>query len=200
MMAMRRSTLFLALALASLLALPSVASAASQTFTATADSYVSSSAPGTDYGAATRLYIKWASPVQRTYVKFNVALPSGATITGSTLRMYVGSGSTFAGYDVYAEPNTSWTESGITYNNSPAFGTKLGNSGGWPSGNVYVPFAMPAGSIVQGVNALGLERPSTAASAYDFYSREGGQPPQLVVTYDTPPPPPPPPPPSGTAP
>jgi hypothetical protein len=161
---------------------PSVASADSQTYSATADSYVSAAQPASNYGSSTRLYVG-GNPVLNTYVRFNVQLPAGVRIAGATLRLYTGSGSTSVGYQAYAVADTSWGESTTTYQNAPAFGAWLGTSGGWSTGG-YKAVALPATYVREGLNSVGVA--TSATSAKDFWSREAGSnPPQLVVSYTT---------------
>src|SRR5215208_6929262 len=94
-----------AVALAGLLAAPAMAD--TRTFTPVADAYVSSGARGTNYGSTGQLKVD-ASPTIRSYLRFDVQLPDGATITGASLRMNTSTSSTGPGYQVYAVASTSW--------------------------------------------------------------------------------------------
>jgi acid phosphatase len=164
------------------LLLPSVAAADSQTFTATADAYVTSDAPSANYGSDSRLWVQTGPPLEQSYLRFDVELPAGAIITGATLQLYAGAGSTSSGYQAYAVSDITWDESTITYANAPAFGARLGTSGGWSFGDAYMPITLPDGYIHTGLNSIGVGR--SATSTVDFWSREAGaNPPQLVVTY-----------------
>ncbi|HET7047345.1 MAG TPA: DNRLRE domain-containing protein [Solirubrobacteraceae bacterium] len=157
------------------------ASADLQTFGAVADSYVSSAAPLSNYGSATRFWVQGATPVMRTYVRFDVEVPAGATITGATLQLYAGSGSTLVGVQAYAVGDTSWGEDTITDANAPALGTLLGSSRGWSTSG-YKTVGLPDGYIHGGLNSIGLG--TSAASGKAFFSREAGSnPPTLVVNY-----------------
>ena len=180
---MRLSPASLLITLLLALGCPSVAWANSQTFIATADSYVNAGSPISNYGSNTRLWVQTGPPVQRTYLRFDVELPAGATITGATLRLYAGSGSTSIGYQAYAVADTTWSEQKINYNNAPAFGALLGTSGGWLAKG-YKRIRLPAGYIHTALNSVGAGR--SASSPVDFWSREAGtNRPQLVVSYNT---------------
>lgn len=164
---------------------PSAASAASTTFVPSADSYVSSGAPNTNYGSRNRLWVQTGPPIKRAYLKFDVSLPTGSTVTGATLRLYVGTSSTPTGYLAYGVADTSWGEGTITYANAPGFGAELGSSGGWASGHFYTSVSLSSGYIHAGVNSVGVGTPSTTPSGFAFWSRETGNPPDLVVAYTT---------------
>ena len=64
------------------------------TLTATADSYVSSGAPGTNFGTSVMLGVD-NSPVEVTYLKFDLSAYAGRTLESATLQLRsAGSGST----------------------------------------------------------------------------------------------------------
>jgi hypothetical protein len=159
---------------------PSAASAYSQRFSATADSYVSAGAPASNYGTATRLWVA-GSPTMNSYLQFNVELPTGATVTGATLLLYAGSGSTLTGFQAYAVTNTTWNETGITFANAPPLGAQLGASGEWSTAG-YKPVILRASYIHPGLNSIGVA--TTGLSGKSFYSREAGvNAPSLIVSY-----------------
>jgi len=84
------------------------------------DAYVNSSSPDTNFGDDTRLYV---GAHFFTFVAFNLSVvPSGAMIVSALMRLDLTwtPGSTFAyGVDTYYCSNSSWSESGITWNNMP---------------------------------------------------------------------------------
>jgi len=94
----------------------------------TADTYVSSQSPSTNYGAEDQMYVTTCTANnRRAFLKFNLpTLPEDATITLAKLRLMNGgrqnllSGVT----DVEARrvADDSWTESGITWSNQPDYG------------------------------------------------------------------------------
>ena len=104
------------------------ASAATVTLTSTADTRLLSNAATTNYGTSTTLGVD-SSEVQNSFLKFNITGVSG-TITSAKLRLHVknaaGAESTSGG-TWRLMSNTSWSETGVTYNNQPAIdGTTLG--------------------------------------------------------------------------
>jgi hypothetical protein len=85
--------------------------------TPSADSYTSTAASTTNYGASTLLGVDGASVV--TYLQFNLAsVPSTASISQATLKLYVNSVTTPGSFNVdYV--NGSWEESTIDASNAP---------------------------------------------------------------------------------
>src|SRR3954447_17444550 len=88
--------------------------------TSVADSYVSASATGTNYGTATQMRAD-ASPVVRSYVRFTVPPPPGP-VTKATLRVLTKT--TSPGFQVRGTTST-WVERSITYANAPAAATTV---------------------------------------------------------------------------
>jgi len=90
------------------------------------DSYTNSADPTTNYGAKTLLDVDGAT--QYTYIQFDLAsIPSGASVSQATLKLYVNSVTTAGSFNVdYV--NGSWTEGTITWNSSPALGTTIASN------------------------------------------------------------------------
>src|SRR4051812_22454707 len=81
-----------------------------------ADTFVSSTYPTTNFGSVNSLAV---SPGSTSYVQFNLAsVPAGATVSKATLRLYVDFVVKAGKFDVY-QVNKSWSESTLTYNNQP---------------------------------------------------------------------------------
>jgi hypothetical protein len=83
------------------------------------NSYTNSASPTTNYGGKTLLDVDGTTQI--TYIQFNLAsIPSGASVSQATLKLYVNSVPTAGRFNVdYV--NGSWTEGTITWNSSPAF-------------------------------------------------------------------------------
>lgn len=150
------------------------------TFTPDADADVGDARPTTNYGRATTLRVRQGSSTQTThhsYLKFTVT-GLDSPVQSVKLRLYVTDASDDGG-KVYAVSN-DWTESGITWNTAPALaGSPLAAAntttlGGWLELDVT-----PA-ITGNGTYSFGLASASANLAAYS--SREGGHPPQLVVT------------------
>jgi hypothetical protein len=141
---------------------------------------VDTSQPSSNFGTSTQLRID-GSPVVNGYVTFNVAGVAG-TVTSATLRVFANSGQAM-GYTAFAVPNTTWAETTITAANAPPPAATLGASGKitastWTSADVT--------SAVAGNGTYSFVISTTNATAVSFSSREGANPPQLVVNWASP--------------
>ena len=169
------SSLFL-LAVAVLVA-PMVGAASS--VAASADSYVSSTAPTANYGKAAQIRFD-GSPVVLSYLRFDLGSMSGV-VTSATLRLYANSSSS-TGYEVHRTLSV-WSETGITWTNAPTVGTLVGKMGAFAAGttaSVDVTSAVTPGAVVAFVL---VGRGPTAVS---LGSRESSHPPLLVLTLAPP--------------
>jgi hypothetical protein len=164
-----------------LLLAPSGARADSATFVPEADAYVSAVDPGENFGRAPTLQMG-ASPVTRSYLRFDVQLPAGAAVTGATLELYTTTIAPSAGFWAYAVADDSWDEEAIAYAGAPAFGGRLGWSGGFATIG-YKSVALPASYVSDGLVSVGATTSSTYIKS--FSSREGANTPRLVVSYTT---------------
>jgi hypothetical protein len=150
-----------------------------------ADSYVSSAAPSTNFGTAVQLRID-GSPVVRSYMAFDLRSLSGS-VTSATLHVYANSASS-AGYGVDAAAG-GWTETGITFASAPSVGSLISKIGAFSAGtwtSIDVTSAVTSGEFVY----LAIVDPS--AAAVSLASRESTHSPTLAVTISgtgaTPPP------------
>ncbi|MHA7239780.1 CBM96 family carbohydrate-binding protein [Arthrobacter sp. TMS1-12-1] len=164
---------------------PAGGGGASQTVTvpAAADTYVSSGAPTTNFGTSVMLGVD-SSPVEASYLKFDLSPYAGRTIESATLQLRsAGSGSTGT-QNVKVVATDSWTEGGITYSNRPALGTSIGTFGPTTVNTNYsVPLTVSGltGELGQQLS-LGLD--SSSSDGLDLSSREAGSAvaPKLVLT------------------
>ena len=166
-----------------LLAGAPAAFAAATTLTPAADSYVQADQATSNFGSATELHAD-GSPVTNAYLKFVVSGLTGAP-TKATLRIFTRStGATSS--RVFPVADSAWTETGITSANAPAAGTTaLGSSGALTAGS-YFAIDVTAGVPGNGTFSFLVNTGSTALRIMD--SREGANPPQLVLeTSDAPP-------------
>jgi hypothetical protein len=102
------------------------ATAAFAQITPLGDAFTNSADPTTNYGAATLLEVDGTTAT--TYIQFNLAsIPSGATVSQATLKLYVNAVTTAGSFNVdYV--NGSWAESTIDHSNAPALGTTIASN------------------------------------------------------------------------
>jgi hypothetical protein len=169
-------------ALSVLLMLDAVpASADQRAFAPDRDTYVTAARPAATFGSAAKLRAD-ALPEVRSYLRFDVSLPAGATITGAVLRLNATSVSTSSGFEVHRVTDTGWDERTLTFADAPALGARLAVSGAWSTAGT-VSVALPAGEIRAGPNSFAVTTASASAKA--FSSRESASPPELEVTYSS---------------
>jgi len=156
------------------------ASAATASFTATADSYVSEASPATNYATSTTLTTDLGTgAVKRSHFRFAVSGVGGIVI-GAKLRAWVTNSST-NGPAVYAT-SASWTESGITWANKPApLGSPSDDKGLVPSG-AWVEYDVTP--LVTGDGSYDFVTVGTSTDALGVGSREAVNKPQLVLIVD----------------
>jgi Kelch motif len=94
--------------------------------TPSADSYTNSATPTTNYGSKPLLDVDAASQI--TYLQFDLSsIPSGATISQATLKLFVNSVTTGGSFNVdYV--NGSWVEGTIDSGNAPPLGGNIGSN------------------------------------------------------------------------
>jgi hypothetical protein len=148
----------------------------SATLTPAADSYVDASAPTANHGTTTALRVD-GSPVVRSFLRFNVSGLTGAA-TSATLRVWATSAQS-TGYDAFRVADTTWGETTITDSNAPPFGAKLGSSGAIAAGS-WTSVNVTSAVTGNGLISFGLSSANTTALALS--SREGANPPQLVIS------------------
>ena len=153
-----------------------------------ADAYVRGN--GEQDGSGEALLIKQggSSSYERvSYLKFDLSGYTSAQISSATLRLYcteLQDNSTRTTVAVHGSAD-NWTEQGITWQNKPALGNRLGSSVVDRVGRYY---AFNVSQYVQGQAAgdktvsLALVDGGAVNKALFFGSRESGNPPQLVIT------------------
>jgi len=156
----------------------------SLTFTPVADTYVSSNKPNNNYGTATSLRFRNSSTTHLTYLKFDISGISGS-VQRATLRLYVTTGSNdngtvYLASNNYVNSSTPWTETGLTWNNADRNGTALQSRGPLTS-NTWLEWEVTSAVNGNGTVSFGFLNSSTT-NGY-LSSREGANPPQLVVEF-----------------
>ena len=141
------------------------------------DATVRQNNAGTNYGGGTNLEAD-TSPLERSWLKFAVPAPaSGQEITKATLRLYATNG-TGNGPKVYAAEN-SWTENGLTWNNQPALNGAAVDDAATVPVNDWIDYDLT--SAVTSAGTYSLVNVPDGSDGVVYSSREGAQPPQLVI-------------------
>ncbi|MDQ0147019.1 Ig-like domain-containing protein [Pseudarthrobacter niigatensis] len=154
------------------------------TLTATADTYASGGAAGTNYGTSAMLGVD-NSPVEVAYLKFDLTPYAGKTIQSATLQLVsAGSGST-GKQNVKLVADDGWTETGVTYNSRPALGTTIGTLGPTATNTSYSVPLTAAGLAGDLGSQLSLGFDTSSSDGLDLNSREAGSAvaPKLVLTF-----------------
>ena len=169
---------------------PSGGGSTTTTFPVVADAQVSSSGANTNYGTITTLRTREgtgqsSNPIYRSYLRFNVTGLSGP-VSDVKLRLWVTDASPNL-QQVFAVSPDTWTESGagaITYNATPTIDTPASPLGGAPAptAGAWVEIHL-ANSALSGNGLVSFALKSNGTNSAIFSSREGSNPPQLVVTY-----------------
>ena len=152
---------------------------ASITYLTEADTYVSSSSAGSNYGNSTSIRLD-SSPDIHGYLRFSVLGTAGYPITKARLLIYT-NGSSSLGIQTRSVTNTTWGELTTNYNNAPALGSVISSSGVF-AGNSWVSIDVTPYITGNGLYTIGVSTPST--SAISFASREvTANSPQLVLEF-----------------
>jgi len=156
-----------------------VAAAATVPINPVADAYVNASFPNSNYGKNSSLRVD-GSPVMRSYLRFTVSGLGGAAIQLAILRIYANSASS-TGLSVLALANNTWSETSLTYANTPALGNVIGNSSKFSAGTWV---QVDVTSYVKTEGTYNLVLGGLNSTDANLASREdtAGHAPQLVLT------------------
>ncbi len=146
------------------------------------DSQVRQASPDTNYGGEPTMRVRQQlSSDFHAYAEFLVP-STGNDITSATLRLFATDGSTDGG-TVYPV-SSSWNEAFLTWNNAPPLqGAPLGSLGNVAT-NSWVQLDVLPVVDAPGLHSFGLQNASTNSVFYS--TREGVQPPELVLTLAPP--------------
>ncbi|NUM64167.1 tandem-95 repeat protein, partial [candidate division KSB1 bacterium] len=156
----------------------------SLTFTPIADAFTSAEKPDNNYGSDTELRFRYSSLTLISYLKFEVTGITGS-VQSAKLRVYVTTGSNdnvtvYSASNNYAGTSTPWTESGLTWNNADRSGGALATQGPLAS-NVWREWEVTAAVGGNGTVSFGILNTTPVMGAGS--SREGANPPQLIVEF-----------------
>jgi Calcineurin-like phosphoesterase len=148
-------------------------------FVAEADARVKQSDPARNYGDDTTLHADGAGDSGiESFLRFTVTEVS-APIQSARLRLYVTDNGTEDGPAVYAT-SSSWAEDSITWDNRPAPTSEAADNRNSLSSNSWAEYDVTPLVISSGTFSFVLVADSS--DGVIFSSREGEQPPQLVLT------------------
>ena len=149
------------------------------TFITEADAQVRQSSPDTNYGNATTLQVEKASDGDiESFIRFTVTGLSG-TVLSARLHLYAPTNGTRNGPAVYST-DTSWTETEITWNTRPARTSNAVDNKDNISAGTWVEYDVT--SLVTGNGTFSFVLAADSYDAVHFFSRQGSQPPELVIT------------------
>ncbi len=157
------------------------------TIEALEDSYVSSGATTTDYGAAAVLGVDY-SPTEISYLKFDLGPHAGKTITEAKLQLRVTNGST-GSQRVKLVSDDTWTESALRYNSRPPLGTLAGTLTGATTAATYSVTLDREALKTELGQKLSLALDSSSSDGLDFASSENTTTtnrPKLILTLTSP--------------
>ncbi|NOT31498.1 MAG: DNRLRE domain-containing protein, partial [Planctomycetes bacterium] len=148
-----------------------------QSFPVLADARVNEASPASNSGTAPALQVRFAAGGSfASYLRFDLSGLSGPVVSAK-LRLFCTDGSTVGGL-VFPTTN-AWSETAINWNNRPAATGGLITQLGSITASTWVEF-----DVTSAVGAPGLVSfllTSTTSNSAVFSSREGAQPPELVV-------------------
>ncbi len=156
---------------------PTSSSSSVLTFTPSDDTYVQYTYPNTNYGTSTQIVTDY-SPIRHMLLKFTVSGVGTQTVTSAKLRLYCVNGSTYGG-DFHRVADNTWSETSVTWNTAPASdSTILAQLGSVAAGKWY---EIDLTSLITGDGTYSLMAISNITDGAYYSSKEGTNPPQLVV-------------------
>lgn len=151
------------------------------TFASNADSYVRADKPRSNFGTNNALWVDGGAAAYETYLRFPVTGVSGP-VQKAVLRVYATS-PTVNGVAAYGAGN-NWTETTINWNTKPARTTSALDTKAPTVAGSWVEFDVTTMVTADGTYDFSLVMNNV--DAVSFSSREGSQPPQLVLTLGSP--------------
>ena len=140
-----------------------------------ADAYVDASQPMKKFGTSPTLRVD-SSPLQRSFLRFDLTGVTG-TVTSATLKVWA-TNSLTTGISAYAVADNSWPEKTISDSTAPNVGALLTTSAKVQA-NQWVTFDVTSAVSAGGKVSFALESGNSTGLAMS--SKEGANPPQLVV-------------------
>lgn len=153
-------------------------------FAPSGDSYVDSSLPSNNFGAANPLLA--SASVRRALLKFSTSVLAGDTINSVSLRLFSKATAASGGYEIHPETD-GWLENTVTWNNQPGWNPNILQTSGTPITGTWITIPLPVSSVnTNGASNFGI-RFSVSGFNAQFSSREDAvNIPQLIVNYTLP--------------
>ena len=149
----------------------SSAVAGSFSVTPVADTYTRSDVPSGNFGTRQRLSARENSvQLRKSYLRFNVQLPTGTLVSRATLRLYAASNGTRAGVEVRGVADNSWEERALTHNNAPAVAPTVTARSSYYASGSYV--SLDVTPLVEGSGLRSLALTTLSSTDHVFASRE----------------------------
>lgn len=142
------------------------------------DAHVRSDLPDNNYGTASNLEID-GSPVEVTYLKFDLTSLANKTLIAAKLRMKVANGSGSTQVIKNVNDNT-WTETSIAYNTRPTVGATVNSFVGGAAGN-WIEIDVTSGVTDKLGQIMTLAIDSTGSDGLWISSKETVDKPALLV-------------------
>ncbi len=150
------------------------------TLTPSADASLQSDMPTTNFGSTSSLTVD-GNPVRHILLKFSVTGIAGRTITKATLKLHNTNSSVFGG-NFFRVADSSWSETGVTWNTAPASDpAAFASLGAVSSGNWY---EVNLASVVTGNGDFTIKITSSNADGANYASRNNSTSslrPQLIL-------------------
>ncbi|MEO6469386.1 MAG: PKD domain-containing protein, partial [Acidimicrobiia bacterium] len=154
--------------------------AGTTTLTPVADSYVRSDQANANFGTQSALLGQLTTSSYQPFLRFNVpALPQQPT--SAKLRLFVTDSSTTTG--ILHQTTATWGETALTWNNKPATSGPSIGTAAVPTAGSWV--ELDVSSVVTAAGAYGFGLTNNTSDPVAYSSREGANPPQLVLTFAT---------------
>ncbi|MBI5170480.1 MAG: DNRLRE domain-containing protein [Candidatus Eisenbacteria bacterium] len=152
-------------------------------FDATDDAHVSAAFPATNYGGSTLLYASQGADVRSIYLKFatSAALADSVLLAKLSLRVL-----TIGGGQLRRLDDPAWSEGTLTQSGAPVMGPLLmtlpqsSRDGTWGANVTPTLRADSTGTV-------GFVLTTPSINPTDYWSKEGGHAPRLVLVVATPP-------------
>lgn len=142
-----------------------------------ADATIRQDLPDKNYGSSKTLQTD-NSPIKNFLLKFNVTGVGNRQIINATLRLYNVDASNKGG-DFHAVADTSWNENLVNWNNAPDSDPAILSSLAAVAASQW--YEVDFTKLIQADGIYSVRVTSTDSNGADFDSREGANPPQLIL-------------------